>query len=542
MQPFFSKRQLKRAAFSLSVANLCFLFIWTEILAYANSRAVMYYEKEPPDIGLVWALLADIIALGTLIFICSLANEASNAFLKRAGRAVVLFFSCFALYQLLRSVNNSIPERLEGWPITAIKGIVVAFILYLFIRSANFGKRIIRNLLIILLPLLVVLAVNAVSLYNSKAVTQLSPGRPAGMLPAVASHRRAIWIIFDEIDYRLSFAARPARIRLQELDRLRAESLFADHVRSPNKSTLYAIPSLLLGRTISYDVRPQINGLLVKLAGARNWIDFASQPQIFRRARAAGFNTAAAGWHHPYCRLMGKDLSDCAWATRGPNSLAAEEYLRGQSFFIKAVHLIKWQAHAVPFLVQPLHWIDPEPDEDLVHGRQNVAATRLVLENAKRMLRSPDLNFVFLHIPAPHPPGFWNISKQQFATSNSDYIDNLQLADKILGEIRQLLEQTGDWNRSLILVSSDHPLQWGFRWNGMNPEMQQASRFGWQPYIPFMLKMPGQTKGLTYSKEFNSVVSADLIMDALNGNLKTPEQVTAWLDRHCAASLKTPTP
>jgi hypothetical protein len=285
-------------------------------------------------------------------------------------------------------------------------------------------------------------------------------------------------------------------------------------------------------------VKPRINSLSVKWKGSQNWIDFASQPQIFRRARAAGFNTAAAGWHHPYCRLIGLDLSDCAWATRGPNSLAAEEYLRQQSFVVQAVHLIKWQSHAVPFLVQPLHWIDPEPDEQFIHARQNIAATRIVLENAERMLRNPNLNLVFLHIPAPHPPGFWNIARQQFATRDSDYIDNLQLADKTLGEIRQLLERTADWNRSLVLVSSDHPLQWGFRWSGMTPEMQQASRFGWQPYIPFMLKMPGQTQGLTYGKEFNSVLSADLIMAALEGDVKTPEQVTQWLDSHRAASLQ----
>jgi hypothetical protein len=542
MQPFFSKQQLKRAAFSLSVANLCFLFVWTEILAYANSSAVMYYEKEPPDIGLVWALLADIFALGTVIFICNLASETGNRFLKWAGRVVVLFFSGFALYQLLRSVNNSIPNWLQGWPITAIKAVVLVLIVFLFIRSVTFGKRVIRNLLITLSPLLLILTMNAVSLYNSKAVRQLSPGKPAGMLRHITNDRRAIWIIFDEVDYRLAFAARPGRIQLPEMDRMRNESVFADHVKSPNKSTLYSIPSLLLGRTVSYNVKPRIGGLSLKLEGSRNWIDFASQSHIFRRARAAGFNTAVAGWHHPYCRLIGEDLSDCAWATRGPNSLAAEEYLRHQSFFVKAVHLIKWQAHAVPFLVQPLHWIDPEPDEDLVHGLQNIAATRLVVQNAKRMLRNPDLNLVFLHIPAPHPPGFWNISKQQFATEASDYIDNLQLADKILGEIRRTLEQTGDWNRSLILVSSDHPLQWGFRWSGMTPEMQQASRFGWQPYIPFMLKMPGQTTGVTYSKEFNSVLSADLIMDALKGGLNTPEQVTAWLDLHRGTSLEKPTP
>ncbi|MGH9656830.1 MAG: hypothetical protein ACRD6B_25640, partial [Bryobacteraceae bacterium] len=88
------------------------------------------------------------------------------------------------------------------------------------------------------------------------------------------------------------------------------------------------------------------------------------------------------------------------------------------------------------------------------------------------------------------------------------YIDNLELADHILGRIRRLLEQTGDWNRSTILVSSDHPF----------------------------LKLPGQKTGVEYHREFNSVLSANLLLAALQGKIRTPAQAVQWLNVHAAAS------
>jgi arylsulfatase A-like enzyme len=86
-----------------------------------------------------------------------------------------------------------------------------------------------------------------------------------------------------------------------------------------------------------------------------------------------------------------------------------------------------------------------------------IASTRFVVENALRMLCNRNLNVVLVHVPIPHPPGIWNPETQSFTLRASTYLDNLQLADKLLGDMRQVLEQTGDWDQSVILVSSDHP-------------------------------------------------------------------------------------
>jgi hypothetical protein len=163
------------------------------------------------------------------------------------------------------------------------------------------------------------------------------------------------------------------------------------------------------------------------------------------------------------------------------------------------------------------------------------------------MLRNRSLNLVLLHFSIPHPPGIWDTKKETFTTSpRPDYIDNLALADHMLGEARQALEQSGDWDRSTILVSADHPYR-PTSWLEMHlatpppqavpsAEMVRDTHRIWQPYIPFLLKLPGQHTGVAYHREFNSILSANLLLAALQGKVHTPGQAVQWLDAHAAAS------
>jgi len=61
---------------------------------------------------------------------------------------------------------------------------------------------------------------------------------------------RVVWIIFDETDYRLAFEKRPANVPLPEFDRLRHESLAAEHAYPPGDSTIISMPALITGRRL----------------------------------------------------------------------------------------------------------------------------------------------------------------------------------------------------------------------------------------------------------------------------------------------------
>ncbi len=64
-------------------------------------------------------------------------------------------------------------------------------------------------------------------------------GQPFGNPPLAArladarTTPRVVWIIFDEWDYRLTFLDRPKALAMPAIDRMRSESLSADHASSP---------------------------------------------------------------------------------------------------------------------------------------------------------------------------------------------------------------------------------------------------------------------------------------------------------------------
>jgi hypothetical protein len=489
----------------------------------AGNPAARYFEAQAPDIKLVWALSIDVLALTALIFFGFILREKHVRAFKPVGTLLIGFFSLFALYQLQRSLNTSVGASLPRHLWLILKFAMASIALFLMVRFQKRGWRLIRAFFLILSPLFAILVINALVLYHTVDLREVGKGRAAGMLPTREDANRVIWMIFDELDQRMVFGARPARIHMTAFNRLRAESIYADHVKTPALDTALAIPALLSGQLVT-DIKLNTSKLLIKTGNCPDWKDFNSEPNLFSRARAAGFNTGVSGWHHPYCRVMGNNLSDCRWDTNSTDVISIERYLRSRPLYYDAVYLTEMQALQLPVLQTFQGKITQFAQQET-----EIASTRFVVENALRMLRNRNLNVVFVHVPIPHPPGIWNRETQSFTLGASTYLDNLQLADKLLGDMRRVLEQTGDWDQSVILVSSDHPYR-SFLW---------APAQDWQPYVPFLLKLPRQHQAVVYHREFNNVVTADLLLEALERRVRTAPEAVKWLENHITSAPET---
>ena len=147
------------------------------------------------------------------------------------------------------------------------------------------------------------------------------------------------------------------------------------------------------------------------------------------------------------------------------------------------------------------------------------------------MVGDPRFNLVVLHLPMPHEPGIFNRHTKQFSTNASaDYLDNLVLVDQVLGQLRVAMERHGTWDSSAVLLTSDHPLRAHLlKWDD---EVSQVTGHKMHPYVPFLLKMPGQTKGLKWEEPMMSIVSQDLILSFLRGELREPQDAVDWLRNH----------
>lgn len=510
-------------ACGMSLANLCFIANWIPILTLGDPK-VVYYRMTPPDFGLLFTLLVDIVSLGMLLFLFLRFQASSSPSKRCAGFILFLAVSAIALNELRALVLAELPNSYAKFLWTAF---FPAFAVASILRPYR-ARRAWSAFLIITSPLFPILAANGTWFY-SRAGLSLADDPHASMLAPVRPNR-AIWIIFDELDERLAFDARPERVRMPEFDRLRRESLFAGEALPPAPETLRSLPSLITGRTV-VDARRTEDDLQLRFAGVQDTTAWSKTTNIFRRAHAAGFNTALSGWFHPYCRVIGQDLCACAWdnAEGVTRALVVEDFLKSKSLFEKSAYLASWRQINMPIIRS-------------LERERHIEEERLIYRSAARMLRNRDLNLVLIHLPIPHRPGIWNEREKAFTTKDANYLDNMILTDRVLGEIRRTMEASGDWQRSAILVSSDHPFRVDM-WRKTpywNPEMERVTAGKQSPYIPFLLKLPGQREGLVYGRKFNTILSSDLLLDVLNGRLKTASEASAWLDSRAAQSMIDP--
>jgi arylsulfatase A-like enzyme len=163
-----------------------------------------------------------------------------------------------------------------------------------------------------------------------------------------------------------------------------------------------------------------------------------------------------------------------------------------------------------------------------------------VHKEALAMARDPELHLIMIHYPIPHPPGIYDRSKRDFSfNSSSGYLDNLQLADRALGELRSEIEQAGLWETTTVLISSDHWLRadrvwrnhpfWKKSFTIEDPSVTKSAK---DERVPFVLKLAGEKVGSNYEQPFNTVLSHDLILAILSGEVLNQVDVANWLDQH----------
>lgn len=498
-----------------------------------------YFQDRPPHVSLLIAQILDVCVLAVVVFGLMLLIGARSRPLRRfgiAGTAIACFFAFYAVQRFLTdSLREWKPE--QHWTVLKIAAACVLLVFAVPYRRRLLGVGI--AVLTILSAVFFVLALNGSWRYETNDLHGVKDQTPAPLLPGTQDRPHFVWIIFDELDDRILFDVRPARVQLPEFDRFRAESLYGK-AQAPSTDTLWAMPSFILERRV-VQVGLSTNRLQVQFSKGGQWVNARTPPNVFRDARAAGLNSGFTGWFHPYCRIFGSDLSDCSWMSFGGPVVRVEKYLRGWPLLQQAAYVVNWQARwSVPRLIEPLHWAAPEPDEARIWREQQIEAMQYIVPQGLRLLRNPELNLVFIHIPTPHPAGIWDTQAQTFTLGNSDYVDNLALADRTLGQIRRAMEQDGTWDSSTVLVSADHPYRTGMWKDSVlwTAEMARLTESRYHIYVPFLLKLRSQRAEVDYKRDFNNVLSADLALQVLKGQLQSPAKVVTWLNDHANASLK----
>jgi arylsulfatase A-like enzyme len=158
--------------------------------------------------------------------------------------------------------------------------------------------------------------------------------------------------------------------------------------------------------------------------------------------------------------------------------------------------------------------------------RQQVETYREMLRDGIAVANDPAYGFSFIHLPVPHAPHAYDRRTGQFTLRNSPirgYFDSLALLDRTLGEIRKSMEASGMWNKTTVLITSDHPYREAEQIDGKS-----------DPRIPYLLKMPSGKEPYVYDKSFNAVLTQDLMLSILRGEVASAKDVVSWLDTNRA--------
>jgi hypothetical protein len=297
-----------------------------------------------------------------------------------------------------------------------------------------------------------------------------------------------------------------------------------------------SMPALITGRLVARVTPTRADELMINFDGSKDAVGWSTQPNVFSAARQSGFHTGLVGWCHPYCEVIGGSLTKCEAVKEHSNeeiSLRASMFSQVEGL-ISTIPLV--QQAATP-LIQRVDFIN----NIVTKGERlkYIARYKRVLEGALRVSTDADLDLVMIHSPAPHPPGIYDSQKNDFSLeSKNGYIDNLALVDRTVGDLRRALEAKGLWDKTTLIISADHwwrTEMWS-RGPFFNREDAAVAGSKMDHRVPFIVKLAGQRGPITYSQPFNTVVTHDLILALLRGELGNPENVAAWLDNHRAVA------
>jgi hypothetical protein len=488
---------------SVSIANLFLMRIWHKLL-YSKG----YFSNMPIRYELA-ILSLNMIALTCFSLVLIYAAEREN-------RALRYFSRFFIMTTLLIPLNFL--RSIYGWDanyiiqhVTLPLGVIIVCLLitafiYVFSRWNNKLYKAVFVLFVMLAPFAFLNMARAANIWANYTVSGSVQDVSTHSVSSAANRNRVIWLIFDETDQRLAFAERPAGLQLPNFDKFAQGALVAENAYPPAGETLRSLPALLTGELISDAWPASANDLLVRLGNEKNLRTFSSMVNVFSTARANGYRSGLIGFYHPYPRMISKDMDYCTWLPY--------EYYHGDEYRGVMENAIKQLGYALIISegIQMNRW------GEIQH---HIKLYERTLESCKIALLDHKLNLIVVHLPVPHLPAIYDRSTNTFREQSNmkgDYFDNLVLADRTFGTIQGWLQADGRWDASTIIVSTDH---W---WRGSKSYDGKGDH-----RIPFMLKLPGQSKHVVISKPFNTVVTSSLVMQILEDNLSKPEDVEGWI-------------
>jgi len=240
-------------------------------------------------------------------------------------------------------------------------------------------------------------------------------------------------IIFDETSWE-ALNSDSLRGWYSNFNEFAAHSYYFLNAYSPGCSTIVSIPKTITGVDY-YEFEEHNLRFNVSYEAGEVKEQFRTGGNIFEIAKNRGYNTYLIGGHIPYVDLFGEYLTYGA------------QYRSSPLFY----YLLPWPYAKVMY----------------VSGLKKNIFYSEYADYCAQIKEAPENSLFFTHFLIPHWPNifdengagdyYWsNLIHGEKYKFEERYAAQLKYVDKKLGEIMSLLKQTGRYDESLIIVTSDH--------------------------------------------------------------------------------------
>lgn len=464
-------------------------------LAVALDSDIYYLQWQTADaIETAAALVVLALLLACIIFV-------AWPRLTRGATAVLMIVAAIPLASFAAGVARELPfgdalrEAGEtrglglGVAVVVLAGTLLGFVIW-----PAFLARWFRRLLVLISPVsLVVLA----SLIASTPRTGVLVDVERASSPLVVAERACapllVWL-FDELSFSYLYDD-DGRVRsgLPAFSRLGSNATHYLSVGGPGRETLSALPSFLAARRVR-DIRVEDDRLLERLdEGDLAPFSATGGESLFGTARRLGFVTEIAGYYLAYCELLADVVDRC----------------RSLSFY-NASSPDEGMFPAGPVLTTLILWPRQFPFgllKNLPFARHQRALVETLAAFARRPVAAQPPVFRFVHFSVPHLPFVFDADGYDppfdplQTASDTEYAQQVQYVDRLLGELVDQLRRDGAYDRTTIVILADH----GYRFGGRERDPL---------HIPFIVKRPGQQQRVDVRSELQGEM---LLKDILQG-------------------------
>ena len=403
------------------------------------------------------------------------------AVLPRSSRRATVALGLITLVPLLSlgaGLSRQLPidDELKGWwenpairfGVPAAVGLLVAAAFAFAPAAFNRG---LQKLLLVLSPISFVVVIGLAGSTSGPgaitAVNRLPAGAavPADQCPSIVA------LLFDELSFAYLYDGGNVRADYPAFRAFAGGATNYLNVRAPGDETMISVPGYLAARAFD-NIRVEGTELQYEVGSERAPF-VATQPEgLFATARRVGFSPEIAGYYFPYCEMLGTLTDVCRSFSFYNISNASTGF---SPLHPVVTTFVLWPRQF------PLGLFKKPP-----FARLQRALVEATTAFAARPLDGARPTFRFVHFSIPHlpfafgPDGYDPPFNPLLQRPDTHYARQVQYSDRLFGELMAGMRTAGAYDRTTIVVFSDH----GFRSGGRETNSR---------HVPFIVKRAGQS-------------------------------------------------